>query len=87
MKFLKSLFSFLTFNKITARFCPKCYSLNVHRVFRNEDQPNFVSILLGVEFKCYDCKFKSVFFPERTFKKDESGEYKELEEKNENEEI
>lgn len=78
MKFFKNFFDILSFKKLKARICPKCYSFNVHRVLKDEDSPNFLSVLIGVQFKCYDCGFKSILFPEKTFKKKQDGSYEEI---------
>lgn len=84
VKFFKDIFDLLTFKNIVARVCPSCQSFNVHRVLKDEDSPNFLSILIGTQFKCYDCGFKSILFPEKKFKKIKNkSSYEEVENGNE----
>jgi len=47
--------------KIRSKFCPKCRSLKINGVIGGS---------MGF-FECYDCKFRSVIFPEREINTEE----------------
>lgn len=66
---LSDIWKFLTFKKFNARFCPKCKSFNVHSVFGNPKKQNSLGTLVGTQYKCFDCGFRSVLFPQKTIER------------------